>query len=184
MASMRCEGMALQRLVPLEVVAEFRRLGVLFLAIEHLAGDGGLFLIKLAQRGTGFSAVTDALGDDVACSSQGLVRVLHLVIVQLGVGLHELLGLGQWIRRRGPLDWLRSNRPAAPSPCLSAMVARVRRFGRNGGRRSSSTVSESALLIFSFKASVIKFRSSKDRADGCSAVIDGLKLLDAITHRR
>ena len=62
-----------ERLAPLEVVAELLRVGFLLLAIHDLGGNGGLFLVDLADAATQRGVVGHAFGDDVAGAGERVV---------------------------------------------------------------------------------------------------------------
>ena len=92
--------------LPLEIVAvllSFR----LFAAYQRGAKDS-LALVETAQLGAGLGVLADPLGDDVAGTSQGLLRGGDFLVVDEGggcrigvavVSLREEL-LAEWLRTR------------------------------------------------------------------------------------
>ena len=65
-------GNRLERLAPLEVVAEFLGVRLGILAIHDFGGNGGLLFVRFSNNTAQAGVVGDALGDDVAGACKGV----------------------------------------------------------------------------------------------------------------
>ena len=84
-----------ERLAPLEVVAEFLRVAFLFFAIHDLGGNGGVLLVNFPDAATKRCVIGHALGDDVAGTGEGFDggRDFHFRVEELGGFLFGIGGL-------------------------------------------------------------------------------------------
>ncbi len=81
---------------PFEVVAVFGGVVVRFLACEDLAGDGGFFLVDLADGAADGGVVGDSFGDDIAGTCEGFLGGLDAEFL-LAVLTEEPDGFRGWV---------------------------------------------------------------------------------------
>ena len=86
-------GDRLERLAPVEVIAELLGVGLAVLAEHDLGHHRALLGEELAQPGARLGVVADALGEDVARAGQGVGSVLDAQLLVLVVRVDELGGL-------------------------------------------------------------------------------------------
>ena len=83
-------GDGFERLAPVKVITKFLRVGFGVFAIHHLGNDHALLREKFTQGGAGLGVVTDALGDDVAGTAQGVAGIFNPQLFVFVISVHKL----------------------------------------------------------------------------------------------